>query len=793
MPGGLYYSGWDGNDPIPNSNVFGVHHPKGSHKRITFGYTRALDGICPTNIICENYIAMAFTSGIIEKGSSGSGLFYDDGNERRLIGNLTGGESQLCNQTGPLAYLGYYGKFSLTYHKISSYIADNNCTYGISPSSNNFTAAGGRSGFSIATDGACYQSAVVTSPNTVQTYSNSAPISIADRAGPTSPPGLGSLYPSTINVSGLLGTVTRVRVILNGLTHTYPDDLDLLLVGPNGQSALLMSDAGDSSDVNNENLTIDQSGRILLPDTSTLTSGVFRPSNYASLNIAESDGAETFPNPAPGRNIYENSLGFFYGINPNGTWKLYVVDDEAGDVGAINGGWNLEIATTSNSWLTVDSGGVGYGNNTVNYSVAPNNTAQPRTGIINVGGQNFTVTQNAGTNCSPPPPLPLRQTVQGNLQNGDCFYTDGSLYDAYTFNGTAGQQIYITLNSTQFNAYLFLFQGSYPSGNLLAQNNDGGGGTNARIPATSGFFTLPATGTYTVLANSLSVGETGSYTLFLDTNAQPSGKKLFDFDGDGKTDYGVFRPANGVWYLQNSTNGFLGQQFGISTDRLVPADYDGDGRTDIAVFRNGIWYLLQSSQGFLGIQFGITTDIPQPFDYDGDGKADIAVFRPSNGTWYLLRSRDGFAGIQFGINGDKPVAADYDGDGRDDIAVVRQSGGASNWYILRSNQGFYAIQFGIQTDRLVPADYDGDGKADIAVYRNGIWYILRSQLGFAAIQFGIAEDRTVAGDYDGDGKADVAVWRPSSGTFYALRSQQGFTGLNFGISSDSPIASAYIP
>lgn len=118
-----------------------------------------------------------------------------------------------------------------------------------------------------------------------------------------------------------------------------------------------------------------------------------------------------------------------------------------------------------------------------------------------------------GGGCSTTP-IAVGQTINGALATTDCRYPTGSSWysDAYSFNGTAGQQVAISLSSSTFDTWVALVG---PSGSELVNDDNGGGGTNSRIPATSGFFTLPSSGTFTIQASSSAINVTGSYTLTL--------------------------------------------------------------------------------------------------------------------------------------------------------------------------------------------------------------------------------------------------------------------------------------
>ena len=146
--------------------------------------------------------------------------------------------------------------------------------------------------------------------------------------GPAAP------YPSPIHVSGVSGTPTHVTASLLGLTDRFPEDLDVLLVGPGGQGVLLFSDACSGDMWQNVDVTFDDNA----PTTASIGTepcfdDVYKPTNYG--------GGDAFPAPAPA-GAYGSALSAFYGADPAGTWSLYVVDDTALQGGTLEG-WAVTL------------------------------------------------------------------------------------------------------------------------------------------------------------------------------------------------------------------------------------------------------------------------------------------------------------------------------------------------------------------------------------------------------------------------------------------------------------------
>jgi hypothetical protein len=163
--------------------------------------------------------------------------------------------------------------------------------------------------------------------------------------------GPATTYPSSIPVAGVPGTVTDVNVTT--LAMAANADTDMVLRGPNGQRVLLMSDACDNGTSQPGNWIFDGSApgfisRLGPCSPSFPTQSTFLPSNYLPVpgddfdNSTEPDDLSVAGGPPP---PYVNSLAALAGGSPNGSWDLFVLDDNStGIVGfEINSGWALTL------------------------------------------------------------------------------------------------------------------------------------------------------------------------------------------------------------------------------------------------------------------------------------------------------------------------------------------------------------------------------------------------------------------------------------------------------------------
>ena len=176
----------------------------------------------------------------------------------------------------------------------------------------------------------------------------------------------------TITTSGLTGTITNVSVTLTTLTTTDTNNLDMLLIHPNGSNNLLfMSDSTVNTATPYDNfsgtITLADDGATCLPNESvaTLTPGTYRPADYGAsnealgnwTNLSTAHPALTITRAggsggsacatAKGTATFASAFGT---LSPNGTWELWIDNDTGGAAeNATLGRWSLSITTTTGS------------------------------------------------------------------------------------------------------------------------------------------------------------------------------------------------------------------------------------------------------------------------------------------------------------------------------------------------------------------------------------------------------------------------------------------------------------
>lgn len=172
----------------------------------------------------------------------------------------------------------------------------------------------------------------VTPAGSGLTFSNAGAITFPSSGTTAS----ASPYPAGISVSGVTQPIGSVSVELRNLQHSWASDLDLLLVAPNGQNVMLLSDTGGNLAVAGGSATLlfrDDAGSA--PSTTALSTGTYRPTNYGDEDV--------LPSPAP-PGPHGTTLSALVAGGVNGTWQLFAVDDfPSSDGGQILDGWSLTL------------------------------------------------------------------------------------------------------------------------------------------------------------------------------------------------------------------------------------------------------------------------------------------------------------------------------------------------------------------------------------------------------------------------------------------------------------------
>jgi hypothetical protein len=133
-----------------------------------------------------------------------------------------------------------------------------------------------------------------------------------------------------------------------------------------------------------------------------------------------------------------------------------------------------------------------------------------------------------------------------------------------------------------------------------------------------------------------------------------------DWDGDGDDTVGIYRPSIQTFYLFNitCTGSPMGEAqvsflFGNPGDLPYAGDFDGDGLTEVGLFRPSTGFVYYRDTLTFGnatnsFFWGNPADRVFSGDWDGNGTSTPGLFRPSSATMFLRNSNtQGNADISF--------------------------------------------------------------------------------------------------------------------------------------------------
>ncbi len=307
-----------------------------------------------------------------------------------------------------------------------------------------------------------------------------------------------------------VGAVPSLRVMLAwtdppavaGRTQQLMNDLDLSLVGPDGQTLLpfvldpFMAEADAVAGVNTrdnvEQVAVDQpqpgKWKIVVKSKDLAVS----PQDYAITWTTESN-----PRPPCTTTVFPSTLTM---PEKASTISIQVARSSTCEP------WSVVDAP---GWLSAGEPSNNKASGVVKLRTSGNESGQQRSASLLVGGKRIVVRQN--TKCVSQRITPGTE-VSASLVTSDCLL-EGAFrtyfVKEYTFDADAGQRLTIEASSRTIDAYVFLYG---PGDLYLGEDDDSGGGLNSRLPAT-GSLVLPLNGTYRIVVTTAVASQAGSFTL----------------------------------------------------------------------------------------------------------------------------------------------------------------------------------------------------------------------------------------------------------------------------------------
>ncbi|MBI3653664.1 MAG: VCBS repeat-containing protein [Acidobacteria bacterium] len=378
----------------------------------------------------------------------------------------------------------------------------NPCTYTIAPTSQVFGASGGGGSVTVTTGNTCAWSAV----------SNVAWITITSGASGTGS-GLAN-YTVAVNSQAAIRTGT-VTVAGQTFTVTQAGASCISTISPNGAA---FTAAGGSGLISVTAALGCNWTSTSLDAWITITAGA---TGSGSQKVKYTVAANSSTSARSGNIIVGNQV---HVVTQAGATCLFTISPTSQNFVAAGGTGSVGVTTTAGcNWtavsnagfITITSGASGTGNGTVNYSVAANISASPRSGTMTIAGQTFTVTQDAAA--------------------GSCVYSIVPSSQNFPVGGGTGS---VAVTATAGCAWTAVSNDSFITVTSGASGT-GNGTVNFSVAANSN--PAPRSGTMTVAGQTFTVTQDGNCTFSI----SPSGRIFSAASATGTVS--VTAPGGCVW------------------------------------------------------------------------------------------------------------------------------------------------------------------------------------------------------------------------------------------------------